>query len=189
MLTDFGKPDEKKPEVEKYWPLRPLRSENLSSLSLKLKNTKNGYILRYEKIAKNLNDFFSQENSPWWIFGEGPGKWHTYSLLDGLQILTECLGNRGTLDLQLPWWQWPSGRLVGDLVVKAIKHNERSTAGPILVHCTAGISKTGTFIGLAKLWQDLQNPDCRELEVVIWCVGLWLVRCPNLGNSQSRDFF
>ena len=50
-----------------------------------------------------------------------------------------------------------------DLVyaIPDLKHKQT----PILVHCSAGVGRTGTFIGFYKLVEDIKNDKVKEFSV------------------------
>ena len=45
--------------------------------------------------------------------------------------------------------------------IPGLKHNQT----PLLVHCSAGVGRTGTFIGFYKLIDDIMNDKVKEFSV------------------------
>ena len=49
--------------------------------------------------------------------------------------------------------------------------------GSILVHCSAGVGRTGTLIALYKLLNDYNSPDCTSLAIFPTVIALRRQRC------------
>ena len=56
---------------------------------------------------------------------------------------------------------------------------------PILVHCSAGVGRTGTFLAVYKLWLDYLNPDVKKLSILPIVVALRRQRCKMVQKKEQ----
>ena len=60
--------------------------------------------------------------------------------------------------------------------------------GTILVHCSAGVGRTGTFLAVFKLWLDYLNPNVKELSVFPTVLALRRQRCLMVQKKQQYAY-
>jgi len=103
--------------------------------------------------------------------------------------------------VQLHTEEWPDltapekPRLLLDLVQKAYTLQEDKKVkqpdqnpGTILVHCSAGVGRTGTFLAVYKLWLDYINPDIKELAVFPTVLELRKQRCKMVQKKEQYAY-
>ena len=61
-------------------------------------------------------------------------------------------------------------------------------AGTILVHCSAGVGRTGTFLAVYKLWLDYINPNIKELAVLPTVLELRKQRCKMVQKKEQYAY-
>ena len=60
--------------------------------------------------------------------------------------------------------------------------------GTILVHCSAGVGRTGTFLAVYKLWLDYINTNVRELSVFATVLELRKQRCLMVQKKEQYAY-
>ena len=61
-------------------------------------------------------------------------------------------------------------------------------SGTILVHCSAGVGRTGTFLAVYKLWLDYINPEVKELAVFPTVLELRKQRCLMVQKKEQYAY-
>ena len=61
-------------------------------------------------------------------------------------------------------------------------------SGAILVHCSAGVGRTGTFLAVYKLWLDYINPNIKELAVFPTVLELRKQRCKMVQKKEQYAY-
>ena len=60
--------------------------------------------------------------------------------------------------------------------------------GGLLVHCSAGVGRTGTFLAVYKLWLDYINPNVKELSVFSTVLALRRQRCLMVQKKEQYAY-
>ena len=60
--------------------------------------------------------------------------------------------------------------------------------GTVLVHCSAGVGRTGTFLAVYKLWLDYINTNVRELSVFATVLELRKQRCLMVQKKEQYAY-
>jgi len=105
-------------------------------------------------------------------------------------------GIRQVTQIQTELWpdlQAPEGpRLLIDLLHRAQdlhkeagKNSKGRGAGPMLVHCSAGVGRTGTFLALYKLWLDYKNPKVTSLAILPTVLSMRHQRCKTVQRAAQ----
>ena len=63
-----------------------------------------------------------------------------------------------------------------------------SFPGTILVHCSAGVGRTGTFLAVYKLWLAYINPNVKELSVFPTVLALRRQRCLMVQKKEQYAY-
>ena len=128
-------------------------------------------------------------------------KWSSYTLRSGQtwQHL-KSPGRQNSRYLALPGccWIWctrrtpcrrSTGRLTENQVCKGVVLlSFWSFPGTILVHCSAGVGRTGTFLAVYKLWLDYINPNVKELSVFHTVLALGSQRCLMVQKKEQYAY-
>ena len=61
-------------------------------------------------------------------------------------------------------------------------------SGTILVHCSAGVGRTGTFLAVYKLWLDFLNPNVDQLAILPTVVALRRQRCLMVQKKEQYAY-
>ena len=103
-----------------------------------------------------------------------------------LQYFTFVPGFCWTLSTDLTTYQKKSVNIFSTKKTK----NRSSTdpSGTILVHCSAGVGRTGTFIAVYKLWLDYLNPEVTKLSIMDTVVAMRRQRCLMVQKKEQYTY-
>ena len=65
---------------------------------------------------------------------------------------------------------------------------QSQSLGTILVHCSAGVGRTGTFLAVYKLWLDYINPNVKDLSVFATVLALRRQRCLMVQKKEQYAY-
>ncbi|KAK7464623.1 hypothetical protein BaRGS_00037823, partial [Batillaria attramentaria] len=108
------------------------------------------------------------------------------------KILMENQEERKVTQYFIPGWEDYGANLSPDDLldfIKMVRQEARSTQGPITVHCSAGVGRTGTFIALDFLMQFVDDHDL-DAEVDIYNLVLNMRHNrPHMVQSEKQYVF
>jgi len=151
MITRLveGSGSSKKKKADCYWPDKKVEGDSELGLEIDL-----GDGCKVQHVSTSYQGKYFQRKFSVWLPDGGIRQvtqiqtelWPDLSAPEGPRLLIDLLHR------------------AQDLHVEAGKNSNGRGAGPMLVHCSAGVGRTGTFLALYKLWLDYTNENvCKHL--------------------------
>lgn len=88
-----------------------------------------------------------------------------------IRVMDVTLGNRNRTIHQVHFLKWPDfgcpdkTYLLLNLVAAVRDHTPHNPNNPMLIHCSAGVGRTGTFIALDILLQQIRNDNVKHVDI------------------------
>jgi len=172
MITRLveGSGSSKKKKADCYWPDKKVEGDSELGLEIDL-----GDGCKVQHVSTSYQGKYFQRKFSVWLPDGGIRQvtqiqtelWPDLSAPEGPRLLIDLLHR------------------AQDLHVEADKNSNGRGAGPMLVHCSAGVGRTGTFLALYKLWLDYTNENVKSLAILPTVLSMRQQRCKTVQRAAQ----
>jgi protein tyrosine phosphatase len=172
MITRLveGSGSSRKKKADCYWPDKKVEGDSELGLEIDL-----GGGCKVQHLTTSYQGKYFQRKFSVWLPDGGIRQvtqiqtelWPDLSAPEGPRILVDLLHR------------------AQDLHVEAGKNSQGRGAGPMLVHCSAGVGRTGTFLALYKLWLDYTNENVKSLAIFPTVLSMRHQRCKTVQRAAQ----
>jgi len=172
MITRLveGEGSKRRKKADCYWPDRKVEGDSELGYEIDL-----GDGCKVQHINTSYQGKYFQRKFSLWLPDGGIRQvtqiqtelWPDLSAPEGPRILIDLLHRAHNLHKE------------------ASKNSQGRGGGPMLVHCSAGVGRTGTFLALYKLWLDYKNENVKSLAILPIVLAMRHQRCKTVQRAAQ----